>query len=68
MEPVEEHVTDPVPDGGRCEFEAGVVTLYTSDSDTLVRRLVESGSDFSELEVLPASLEEAFVSLTSDDR
>ena len=52
----------------RCELDAGVVTLYTSDSDTLVRRLVESGCDFSELEVLPASLEEAFVSLTSDDR
>ena len=51
----------------RCEFEAGVVTMYTSDSDRLVRRLVESRCGFSELEVLPASLEDAFVSLTRDD-
>ena len=41
--------------------------MYTSDSDRLVRRLVESRCGFSELEVLPASLEDAFVSLTRDD-
>ncbi len=50
----------------RCAFEAGVVTLYTPDADLLVRRLVEARCAFSELEVLPARLEEAFVSLTRD--
>lgn len=48
-------------------FEDGVVTLYTPDSDLLVRRLVETQVGFSELEVLPAGLEEAFVRLTRDD-
>ena len=47
-------------------FEAGVVTLYTSDADLLVRRLVEARCAFSELEVLPARLEDAFVSLTRE--
>ena len=50
----------------RSAFEAGVVTLYTPDADRLVRRLVETGVAFSELEVLPAGLEEAFVSLTRE--
>ena len=50
----------------RCAFEAGVVTLYTPDADLLVRHLVEARCAFSELEVLPARLEEAFVSLTRD--
>ena len=50
----------------RSAFEAGVVTLYTSDADLLVRRLVEARCAFSELEVLPARLEDAFVSLTRD--
>ena len=49
------------------EFKAGVVTLYTPDSDLLVRRLVETRATFSDLEVLPAGLEEAFVHLTRDD-
>ena len=47
-------------------FESGVVTLYTSDADLLVRRLVEARCAFSELEVLPARLEDAFVSLTRE--
>ena len=51
----------------RSAFDAGVVTLYTPDSDRLVRRLVESGAPFSELEVLPAGLEEAFVALTREE-
>ncbi len=51
----------------RSTFEAGVVTLYTPDADRLVRRLVETRVAFSELEVLPAGLEEAFVSLTRED-
>ena len=50
----------------RSAFEAGLVTLYTPDADLLVRRLVETRVAFSELEVLPAGLEEAFVSLTRE--
>ena len=50
----------------RSAFDAGVVTLYTPDADRLVRHLVESGIAFSDLEVLPAGLEEAFVSLTQE--
>ena len=55
---------DPV---SRSAFEAGVVTLFTPDADRLVRRLVETRVAFSDLEVLPARLEEAFVSLTRED-
>ena len=51
----------------RSVFEEGVVTIYTPDSDLLVRRLVEARCSFTELEVLPARLEEAFVTLTRDD-
>ena len=51
----------------RSAFEAGVVTLYTPDADRLVRRLVETRVAFSDLEVLPAGLEEAFVALTRED-
>ena len=51
----------------RATFEAGLVTLYTPDADLLVRRLVETRVAFSELEVLPAGLEDAFVSLTRED-
>lgn len=38
--------------------------LFTSDSDTVVRELVASGVSFSDLEVVSASLEEAFVAIT----
>lgn len=48
-------------------FEDGVATLYTPDSDLLVRRLVDTQAEFSELEVLPAGLEEAFVRLTRNE-
>ena len=51
----------------RSTFDAGVVTLYTADADRLVRHLVESSVTFSDLEVLPAGLEEAFVSMTQED-
>ena len=59
-----------VPDIGpyaHCVLEAGFVMIYTADADQLVRRLVEGRVAFSELEILPASLEDAFVSLTRDD-
>ena len=48
-------------------LEKDVVTLYTPNADLLVRRLFETQVEFSELEVLPAGLEEAFVRLTQDD-
>lgn len=47
-----------VTDGDRHE-------LWTADSDALVRDLVRSGVAFSELEVATASLEEAFLGLTT---
>jgi ABC-2 type transport system ATP-binding protein len=41
-------------------------SLYTDDSDALVRELVRSQLPFRDLEVAPASLEEAFLTLTAD--
>lgn len=40
-------------------------TLYTADSDELVRALVRSGTAFGDLGVARASLEDAFLSLTA---
>jgi ABC-2 type transport system ATP-binding protein len=40
--------------------------LLTRDADALVRALVTSRADFSDLEIASTSLEEAFLSLTSD--
>ncbi|HXV92539.1 MAG TPA: ABC transporter ATP-binding protein, partial [Pseudonocardia sp.] len=39
--------------------------LHTADPDRLVRELVHTGVPFSDLQVVPASLEEAFLNLTS---
>jgi ABC-2 type transport system ATP-binding protein len=39
--------------------------LWTADSDALVRELVATGIGFRDLEVVTASLEEAFLALTS---
>lgn len=43
------------------------VTLVASDADAAVRALVERGVPFTDLEVRGASLEEAFLALTSHD-
>jgi ABC-2 type transport system ATP-binding protein len=43
----------------------GRTHLLTTDADQLVRDLVNDGIAFSELEVRPTTLEEAFLSLTS---
>ncbi|ROP42804.1 ABC transporter ATP-binding protein [Pseudokineococcus lusitanus] len=51
-------VTRVVSDGDRHE-------LWTTDADDLVRRLVRSGTDFRDLEVASASLEEAFLAVTA---
>ncbi len=48
----------------RQSLEDGVHTLYTADSDALVRTLVTSGIAFHDLEILPATLEDAFLALT----
>ena len=48
-----------VTDGDRHE-------LWTADSDALVRDLGRSGAAFSELEVSTASLEQAFLALTTE--
>jgi ABC-2 type transport system ATP-binding protein len=40
--------------------------LWTADSDAVVRELVSSGAAFSDLQVSSASLEEAFLALTSE--
>lgn len=42
------------------------IELHTHDADQLVRDLVRSGAPFRDLEVRPASLEEAFLTLTDD--
>jgi ABC-2 type transport system ATP-binding protein len=42
----------------------GRLTLYTEDADALVRRLVHEAVPIQDLEVAPASLEEAFLLLT----
>src|SRR5690606_16170168 len=73
-------VTVTLPDGdvGSIQDLPGVVgveqdetdrsryRLLTADADELVRELVRVGSRFSGLEVRSASLEEAFLTLTSD--
>jgi ABC-2 type transport system ATP-binding protein len=41
-------------------------SLFTDDSDALVRELVRADVGFYDLEVAPASLEEAFLALTAD--
>lgn len=42
----------------------GRIVVATNDSDAYVRALVNAGTPFSELEIAPASLEEAFLTLT----
>jgi len=47
----------------KVEREGDHYTLWTTDADALVRELVQSGAAFSDLEVLPVSLEEAFLAV-----
>jgi len=49
----------------RSSREGDRFELWTADSDALVRELVITGLPFRDLEVATASLEEAFLSLTS---
>jgi len=48
----------------RLERDNGKIVLYTTNSDAIVRQLVEQRVEFSDLEVRAVSLEEAFVALT----
>ena len=43
------------------------VAIRTTDSDTVMRRLFESGLDIRDLEIHGAGLEDAFIALTSAD-
>ena len=56
-----------LPGVERHEREADRHTLWTADADALVRKLVQSGVPFSDLEVLPVSLEEAFLALLDEE-
>ena len=42
----------------------GPVAIVTRDADAYVRRMIEAGVDFAELEIVRPSLEEAFLALT----
>lgn len=44
--------------------EDGWLVLYVDDTGLVVRELVRAGADLEQLEVLPVSLEEAYVALT----
>ena len=57
-------VLPQLPGVVKTEQENGVHILYTPDADELVRNLVGGAFAFEGLEVLPASLEEAFLVLT----
>jgi ABC-2 type transport system ATP-binding protein len=58
----------PLPGVVATEHAEGRTHLLTPDADQLVRDLVSAGVAFRDLEVRPTSLEEAFLTLTADDR
>ncbi len=47
--------------------DAGRFTIYTHDADALVRELVTQKVPFSDIEIVAASLEEAFLRLLTED-
>ncbi|RIH83945.1 ABC transporter ATP-binding protein [Calidithermus roseus] len=57
----------PLEGVSKLEHRGGSFVLYTPDSDAVVRQLVGQAT-FSDLEVQPVSLEEAFIVLTGDSR
>jgi len=56
----------PLPGVASADSRDGRHVLYVADADRLVAELVRSGAPFAELEVAPASLEDAFVALTGE--
>jgi len=61
-------VLPELPGSERLTSDGDLHELFTSDSDAVVRELVTSGAEFSDLEVVSASLEEAFVALTRQEQ
>lgn len=57
-----------LPGADRLTSDGDRHELFTSDSDAVVRELVSSGAPFSDLEVVSASLEEAFVAITHQEQ
>jgi ABC-2 type transport system ATP-binding protein len=57
----------PLPDVVRVEEVDGRTHLLTANSDAVVRELVHAGVEFSDLEIQPTSLEEAFLTLTAPE-
>jgi len=57
-----------LPGAERLSSDGDRHELFTSDSDAVVRELVASGAPFSDLEVVSASLEEAFVAITNQEQ
>jgi ABC-2 type transport system ATP-binding protein len=57
--------TPEVPGVVRRESMNGSTTLYVRDAGEVVRELVALGASLEGLEVSPATLEEAFVALTT---
>jgi ABC-2 type transport system ATP-binding protein len=59
---------DPVPHEGTASVESrgDRYVVWVEDADRYVAALVRSGVEFRELEVTPATLEDAFVALTTD--
>ena len=55
-----------LPPTDRVEYDVGRVTIRTSDSDSVVRFLLNS-TGAHDLEVVANNLEEAFVALTADE-
>ena len=51
----------------RHEREGDLHTLWTADADALVRQMVEKAAAFADLEVLPVSLEEAFLAVLDEE-
>lgn len=56
-----------LPGATRVERVGEEVAILANDADAVVRALVTRGVTFSELQVRPASLEEAFVAITEDN-
>ncbi|MBB3036569.1 ABC transporter ATP-binding protein [Hoyosella altamirensis] len=54
-----------IPGAARVENNDGHTHVLTNDADHFVRELVTSGARFSDLEIRSASLEDAFLSITS---
>ncbi|MEV1156485.1 ABC transporter ATP-binding protein [Micromonospora chokoriensis] len=63
---VADHLPD-LPGIVRTERIDSRLHLLTTDADELVRALVTAGTAFTDLEVRPTSLEEAFLAITSGD-